>query len=198
MKLNALFPIVSLAILGFAAPSSQAIPILTVQAPVGPVVVGSTVTINIAVSDATDLYGFQFDLEFDPTFLAASDPTEGAFLASGGNTFFIPGVVNGSIISATANTLLTAISGVNGNGILASFSFIALNEGATALSLSGITLLDSGLNTLESLAENAIVTINPRSTDVPEPATLTLLMLGLLVLRGAAVHRAKCSAPFER
>ena len=52
--------------------------------------VGDNFSLDIKVTDVTDLYSFQFDIGFSPSILSATSITEGAFLSSSGeSTFFI-------------------------------------------------------------------------------------------------------------
>src|SRR6266436_3322803 len=73
--------------------------------------------------------------------------TEGPFLPAGGATFFIPGTIDNATgaITFTADTLQTAIVGVNGNGTLATVDFQALCVGTSLVALSNVILLDSAL-----------------------------------------------------
>ncbi|HEV3199328.1 MAG TPA: cohesin domain-containing protein, partial [Bryobacteraceae bacterium] len=66
---------------------------LSVDAP-SSAAVGDIFTVNVNIAGITDLYGFQFDLSFDPAILAAASSTEGPFLPTGGATFFIPGTID--------------------------------------------------------------------------------------------------------
>jgi hypothetical protein len=120
-------------------PSSQVVPS------------GQSLTLDVAITNVTDLFSFQFDLAFDPALLSAVSIVEGPFLPTGGSTFFIPGTINnttgtitGTII-ATADTLTGAIPGVSGSGIIATVSFQALARGTSPLTLSNVILLDSSL-----------------------------------------------------
>lgn len=149
------------------------------MAPSGPITVGDTVTIDVAISGASDLYGYQFDLNFDPALLSVGASTEGALLSAGGATFFVSGSIGSGQIAATADTLLTATSGENGDGILASLSFTAIGVGSSALSLDGVLLLDSALNLVDGSSRGAALTIVPTNNTVPEPASLAILALAL-------------------
>jgi len=51
---------------------------------------GNIVTVDVNISNVSDLYGYQFDLAFNPSVLQAISSSEGPFLATGGSTFFIP------------------------------------------------------------------------------------------------------------
>jgi adhesin HecA-like repeat protein len=153
--------------------------ILTIS-PTSPTVApGSTFTVDVDITGVTDLYGYQFDLSFNPSVLSAVSQSEGSFLSSGGATFFVPGTNDnvGGTVSSTANTLLTAISGVNGSGTLVIFTFTALKAGTSAISIQNETLLDSNLNVISDTTSGATVTVS--AAPVPLPASLWLLVSGL-------------------
>jgi hypothetical protein len=148
--------------------------------------VGDTLSVNISVTGIIDLYAFQFDVLFNPTLLAAISVSEGPFLPSGGTTIFIPGTIDtaGGTISATADTLVAAVPGVTGSGVLAAFQFTALAAGTSALSFANETLLDSGLNdiTANTTFLNGSVTITAPSSSTPEPATLAMMLCAFAIL----------------
>merc|ERR1712000_94803 len=53
------------------------------------------VIVDLNVENSLDLYGFQFDLKFDPEILIAKQVQEGNFLKKAGdNTYWMPGVIN--------------------------------------------------------------------------------------------------------
>lgn len=142
----------------------------------------SIFSVDIDVSGAADLYAFQFDIGFDPALLAAVSQSGGSFLASGGPTFFLPGIIDnvGGTISFTADTLLTAIAGVSGSGTLAVIDFQVLTPGTSAISIFNAQLLDSALNGLSFTVADGSVTAIPAL--LPEPGSLLLLGLGLPAL----------------
>jgi hypothetical protein len=153
---------------------------------------GSVVTVDVDISNVSDLYGYQFDLGFNPSVLQAVSSSEGPFLAGGGSTFFIPGTNDnlGGTIFATADTLLTATSGVNGSGELAVFTFDAVAAGTSTFSIQNETLLNSGLNVISDLSKTGLVTVSSQTLAAPEidaastMAAMTLLLGGLTVIRG--------------
>jgi hypothetical protein len=161
---------------------------------------GSVVTVDVAISNVSDLYGYQFDLAFNPTVLQAVSSTEGPFLATGGSTFFIPGTNDnlGGTVFATANTLLTAIAGVNGSGELAVFTFDAIGAGTSTFAIQNETLLNSSVNVISDLTKTGFVTVSSSTVAAPEidPAStmsaLTLLMGSLAVLRSRRTNRRAC------
>jgi general secretion pathway protein D len=142
---------------------------------------GSTFVVKVNISGATDLFSFQFDLGFNPAVLQATSViTEGAFLPSGGATFFVPGTIDNTIgnVANNADTLLTAISGVNGAGTLVLFDFTALAPGISALTISNVFLFDSTLTAINSTTTGGSVAV------IPEPSSLMLLGAGLFGILG--------------
>jgi hypothetical protein len=154
---------------------------------------GTVVIVDVDIANVTNLYGYQFDLTFNPSVLSAVSSSEGSFLTTGGNsTFFIPGTndnVDG-VVSATADTILSAVPGVNGSGELAVFTFDAVGKGTSIIGIHNETLLDSNLNVIADTTTSGSVTVTSGTVRVPEidPASamsaLTLLLGGLIVVRG--------------
>jgi adhesin HecA-like repeat protein len=160
--------------------AAQASTIVAITTSAPTVAAGGSFTLDVDVTGAADLYGFQFDLSFDPTAVSAGAASEGALLPSGGTTFFIAGTndnTNG-VVTATADTLIGALSGVNGSGTLASFVFTAGSPGVSEFSLSNVELLDSALNPIDTTLANGSISVTP----VPLPESSWLLAAGLLLL----------------
>jgi general secretion pathway protein D len=154
--------------------------------------------VDVDIANVTDLYAYQFDLTFNPSVLSAVSSSEGPFLATGGSTFFIQGTNDnvGGTVSATADSLLTAINGVNGSGELAVFTFDAIGAGTSAIGIQNETLVDSNLNVIADTTTGGSVTVRSGTTRAPEidaasaTSALTLLLGGLLVLRGRRENAA--------
>jgi hypothetical protein len=170
---------------GLCARPVVASPILSIEPVVSTVAPNASFVLDIDIKDVTDLFGFQFDFLYDPALLMANEILEGSFFASTGNSFFIPGTIDNlaGAISFTADTLLGAISGVNGNGTVAQVKFTALSAGSSTVALSNVSLLDSTLSDIAATTEAATVTA---AAPVPEPTTLLLLGTG-----AAAVWRSR-------
>ena len=170
----------SLAACAFTTRPAFADPIISIQPPVSTPLVGSLFDVLVDVSSITDLFAYQFDISFDPAILSAVGTAEGGFLATGGSTFFTPGSIDNTTgtVTFTSASLVGALSGVTGSGTLATMTFSALALGSSALDLSNVILLDSGLVDVPFTTTAGSVT-TAAGTAVPEPVSLALLGLGL-------------------
>jgi hypothetical protein len=176
---------------GFVA-SAKAQAVLSIDPTTQTTSTGTVITVDVDVANVTDLYGYQFDLTFNPNILQAVSSSEGSFLSSGGSTFFINGSNDnvGGTVSATADSLLSAVSGVGGSGQLAVFTFDAVGTGTSALAIQNELLLDSNINILSDTTTGGSVTVASATVQAPEidpgsaVTALTLLIGGLTVLRG--------------
>ena len=149
----------------------------------------SSFTLQVSALEVADLYAFQFDVTFDPTLFAASGAAEGAFLASGGTTFFDGGVIDNAtgVISFVFTTLIGAVPGVSGSGVLASFDFDAegLANSLGAFQPTNVIALDSSFNLID-------VAIEAQNVSRPESAALSLSLAALAML-GASVRRRRAA-----
>ena len=170
--------------LGFASPSvADSVAVVSIAPSSSNVNVGDNFTVDVNISNVTDLYGFQFDLSLAPGVLSAISITEGSFLAGGGATFFIPGTIDNTagVISFTANTLLGTVPGVGDSGTLAVLAVDGLSPGTSSIDLSNVLLLDSNLNPINFDLQAGSITVAP-VTATPEPSSITLLFAAAGVL----------------
>lgn len=139
--------------------------------------------VSVTISNVTDLYAFQFDITFDPAILSATNIKEGAFLSTGGSTFFIPGSIDNTAgagtITFTADALTGAVPGVTGSGTLADISFQALASGISSINLFNVILLDSKSTDISFTTQSGSVTV---ASAVPEPSTILLISMGMVAL----------------
>lgn len=108
---------------------------------------GDSPTFQIEISSVSNLYGFQFDLNYDPKFLQFTKATEGTLLKSNDvSTFCIePKVTVGAIENSVtiACTRLGAAGGISGSGLLESVTFTTVASGTAQVKLTNVKLVDS-------------------------------------------------------
>ncbi len=105
---------------------------------------GSTFTVDVAIEDAQNLGAFEFELTYDPTCIQAVDASLGPFLGSTGRSVAPvgPTLRTGSITFGGYSW--GSAAGPNGDGVLASISFLAgPNECDSTLHLQNVTLTDT-------------------------------------------------------
>jgi hypothetical protein len=99
-------------------------------------------TVEIKVEKAEKLFGFQFDLKFDPKVLEAIKVTEGDFLKSiGGNTSFMkPSIDNNAGVIKNVIASRMSPGEVSGSGVLAKIEFKFKIVGASPLEFTLVKL----------------------------------------------------------
>jgi hypothetical protein len=106
---------------------------------------GTTFTLDVTVTDVTDLAVWEFRLFYLNTILNCTNITEGPLLKEGGSTFFDSTIRNA--YNAThgwllaGSTLLGQVPGVNGTGTLATITFQTMAAGDTPLQFSNDPLV---------------------------------------------------------
>jgi hypothetical protein len=135
------------------APTSSSDPIVSVS-PQNTTVysaIGSTFTVNITITNATNLYVWQVGIDFNATMLEALSFEEGLFLKQKGTTLWTNGTIDNAagIIHYRASALAGNITGVSGNGNLGTITFRTKNCGNSAIQLTDVILLDSHLTDID-------------------------------------------------
>jgi len=177
----------TLGALAAAASAQTATPVLFPAPNPDPGVVGAPVVVQLAVTGVADLYAYQFSLAFDPSVLQATSVSEGSLLPAGGTTFFAAGSIDNTLgtVSFTAGSLIGALPGVFGNGVLADIAFNVTQAGISPLVLSDVLLLDSNQLDLPVQVQNGTLV-----TAIPEPGTWLMFGLGLAGVAGLSRRRA--------
>ena len=148
--------------------------VMSVQPPALNVAAGQTFSIDLKISGATDLIGYNLDLGFDPSILAADSVTEGTFLPGAGATLFLPGTIDNTAgtISFLGDVLFSP-SGAVGSGSLATVQFTALASGSSPINIFNVTALDSFGQAIAVTTTPGVVTVGAA---VPEPGSVFLLL----------------------
>jgi PKD repeat protein len=125
--------------------------------------VGDIITLNIVISNVSDLWGWQAGMTFNPSVLqciSAPNPsnvapnvtspttafTEGDFLKRGGTTTFIPNSVTNGTIAVCGCSLLNSpsnpVTPQSGTGILATVTFKVIGVGNLDIHLTNVLLIE--------------------------------------------------------
>jgi len=177
---------------------------LTLSADPNPVTVGGLIDIEIAISGlgdgtATSLGGYQFDLTFDSALLSLDsvqfgDPTLGNQLDLFNLGINFPDVIASPGSLALAEVSLDLEDDLNlsqaGAFTLLTVSFEGIGTGTSALNLSNIFLSDaSGMSVPVDEVTGVDIQVNAAS-QVPEPPTILLLGISLLLFGGFTTRKA--------
>lgn len=178
------------------AGAAQAAPVLALEPATSSHAAGESFDLRLVGQGLTDVYAFQFALDYTPGLLSAQGPSEGDALLSAGTTYFVAGAADDALgrLELSGNTLIGTIAGFSGDGWLASIRFAALAPGVAELRLTDLLLVDSALNILDAGSLNATVTITPGGSAVPLPSTLALVALGLSGVAGLRLRRGQRAA----
>jgi general secretion pathway protein D len=183
-------------VLTFCPVLASAGPLVSIQPADSQVGVGESFDVFVDISGVNGLYAFQFDILFNPTVLSATSITEGSLLPTGGATIFIPGTIDNAAgtISYTADSLVSSVSGVSGDGHLAELDFQGVGQGTSDVTLSNLVFLDSFFYDITpSSISGGSVTVGPAAS-VPEPCTVFLLGMGLAGAGTFRLFRRRFSA----
>lgn len=109
--------------------------VVTVSPKVSVTAPGELFEINVTVSDVSDLYGWQFNVTFNPAVLNCTGVEEGPFLKQAGSTFLpAPTIDNtGGFVFLGDSLFPYPPTGASGNGTLATITFNVTAEGESNL-----------------------------------------------------------------
>lgn len=140
--------------------------------------VGSTIHLNLTITNVQNLFGWNLNLTWNPQILNLTGIAEGPFLNGAGETLFTWSPSSSPIsrsqgyLQGVADVLL-ATSGVSGNGVLATLTFQVLHAGYSAVSIEGTTISKPPVNTaaqyISATITDGTVTIGSSSSITPTP-----------------------------
>lgn len=97
---------------------------------------GASFTVNVTITEADNLYGWQFNITFNPGVLTAESVAEGPFLENVYATAWAPpSIDNAKGFVVACSTLMPPYpsQGVSGNGVLGNITFTIKSGGSSAL-----------------------------------------------------------------
>jgi PKD repeat protein len=121
--------------------------------------INDTITLNVMISNVTNLFAWQAGMTFNPSVLqcvttkAPSNTVtnatetafvEGSFLKNGGNTWWLTGSLdnNAGVIGYYGCSLYGSTFGVSGNGVLFAINFKVTGEGPLNIHLTDVVLIN--------------------------------------------------------
>jgi len=122
--------------------------------------VNQTFDVSINVSLVSDLYGWEFKLGYNNSLLEIVNFTEGSFLNSIRDTYFVPKVMSADDYILAGCTSLRNVAGVSGNGTLATVEFRAKKLGSCTLDLYDTKLVNSARQLVEHGMNDGTVTVS--------------------------------------
>jgi len=147
-------------------PSEASLPLISFQPNLHETFRGENFSLNVTISNITDLYLWVVTVEWSPTVLDFQHYAEGPFLKQGGQTAVMDSGVSPGKVSELACTLLEDVAGVNGSGTLVTLSYEALTVGTTAVKLTFSDLLNSAGKSISHEKGEATVEVLPSVHDV--------------------------------
>jgi hypothetical protein len=141
--LAVLVVVVAYVILSSYKPTSARVTQLFVEPETVQGITGQDLTLNVSISNVTNLYGWEFYFGWNSSLLSFVSVNEGPFLKSGGNTYFSYFLNTTGEHVVVDCTLEGQIPGVSGDGTLATVMFNTTNAGECPLNLYNVDLRDS-------------------------------------------------------
>jgi len=147
-------------------------------------------SVSIKVINATDLFSFEFRLNYSATILEGLEIQEGNFLSNAGNTSILQNQTDNVLGSLLFSVGLVTPPGVTGDGTLATIVFHVIANGTTQLTLNGIVLKNSDNQILNfTKANGSFSNLTTKPGDINKDG-----IVNLLDLVEAAISFGKTSA----
>ena len=131
---------------------------------------GTVFESNIDIKYATNVFGVNVKIKFDPKYAKFEKAEAGTFLSSDGNynIFYVNDKEKDKGIVELVGPMRTGnVSGMDGSGTLAKLRFTATNQGDTKLEISEIKVKDPNLDDIQVTTLTAKVAIMPPDSVPP-------------------------------
>jgi hypothetical protein len=140
--------LISMLILTFSVKpeKSESIPEIFVDPEESTANVGATFTVNVNISDAVGVAGWDIHVRFDPTILVVSGYASGGFLEQAGPTLSMVFDNKSNLGYVGLALTLSQQGSASGNGTLARITFKVLSPGTSAIHLYNTILIDESNN----------------------------------------------------
>jgi len=122
---------------------------------------GQPVTVNVSVKGLSDVFGFQFNVEFSSNVLRFVSSQEGPFLKTGGASTYCLGL-DGTTAGMVKNIACVRYGnalGVTGSGVIFSLTFNTLGTGDSAIALYNLNVSDSKAANIKTTLHNGMVVV---------------------------------------
>ena len=121
---------------------------------------GETFTMNVIVSNVNDLFGFQFNVQYNPSIIEFQGFGEGGFLKQDGrSTFCLDLKKETGLVKNLVCTRLGRGS-VSGEGVLGTLTFSAVGTGTSQVTLTNVKLANLNAEKIDSGVSNGEVTVS--------------------------------------
>ena len=148
--------------------SGEDLPVISVEPPTSTAETGESFTVDINITDVSNMYSWEFHMNYSSIILNAISVTEGSFLSDVDSTSWsmMPPIINNDAGTVKASNLLWYYppSGASGNGTLCTITFQIKDVGNTTLHFYYTQLLSfngTGMPEIEHTAADGSVTALP-------------------------------------
>ena len=127
-----------------------------------PLGASAPVTVNVVITNAVDLGGFEFTLRYDPQIVHVTGVRLGDFLGSTGRTVSsLPANIDNTAGKVEFGAFsFGAVNGPSGNGILAEIGFIPRASGTSPLHFAAAQVTNTGGNVLSLTLRSGLLTVS--------------------------------------
>jgi hypothetical protein len=141
-------------------PLDGSVPEVTIQPQQLTAQVGDQLSVQVMVTNVTNLFGAPFYLDYDPSRLEVVSAAEGGFLKNDGqSSVFLNSIDASKGMVIVGASRLGAVGGVNGSGSLAVVTFKATASGPVTLTLHNVDFRDASLAKIPVLLQTGHILI---------------------------------------